>query len=416
MKIADITDCRIVWPAQLRQRMKIVAIHTDFRIYWPARLRHLSNSLQKRGDSLTVIEIAGRGSAYAFAEEAGKAGMDWICLFPNERMEDLDPATAKKAAMAKLDELNPDVVMAGAIAFTSGAAAVDWAKRNRKAVVIFDDSKKEDVKRNRLVDAIKRVIYASVDAVFCPAEDWQATYRYWGFRKAAVFCGVDVVDNAFWRKDIPGELPGLPGKYFLTAGRQVKRKNFRTVIDAFVEIKKNPEYSNLALILAGDGEERTSLEDAVPETDRPSVYFYPFQSQSSLRTLYRQAQAFILPSTSEQWGLVVNEAMASGSPVIVSRPCGCVKSLVAEGENGLVFSPENTSELAACMEKILRLSSGEWQAMRAKSLEIIARWDLDRFSQGATDAIDYALKNKRRPAYFLWRFLLNGWKGRYNPG
>jgi glycosyltransferase involved in cell wall biosynthesis len=395
--------------------MRLIAIHTDFRIYWPARLRHLSDRLQERGDSLTVIEIAGQGSAYAFAGEAKKGAIDWICLFPDDRIEDLNPATVKKAAMEKLDELQPDAVMAGAIAFTSGAAAVDWSKKNNKAVVIFDDSRKEDVKRSFLVDAVKKIIYSHVDAVFCPAEDWLDTYRYWGFGKEAVFYGVDVVDNAFWRENVsrPSE---LPEKYFLTAGRQIKRKNFQAVIEAFIEIKKDDKYPDITLLLTGGGEEHASLEDAVPEKYKSSIYFYPFQNQSSLRTAYQHAHAFILPSISDQWGLVMNEAMASGAPVIVSRQCGCAKSLVADGKNGFVFSPENTSELAACMEKILNLSSGEWHEMRAKSLEIIGHWDLDRFSQGAMDAIDYAVRNKKRPFYVIFKYLLNIWNGRYNPG
>lgn len=395
--------------------MKIVAIHTDFRIYWPARLQHLSGGLRKRGDSLTVIEIAGRGSAYAFAEDAGKDALDWICLFPDDKIEDLNPATVKKTAMAKLDELNPDVIMAGAIAFTSGAAAVDWSKRNKKAAVIFDDSQKEDVRRNLFVDRIKKMIYSNVDAVFCPAKDWLATYLYWGFKKEAVFYGVDVVDNAFWKENV-SRLPELPEKYFLTVGRQVERKNFQAVINAFIEIKKRKKYSDIALLLIGDGQERASLENTVPEEYKSLVYFYSFQSQSFLRAVYQHAVAFILPSKSDQWGLVVNEAMASGAPVIVSKQCGCAKTLVADGENGFAFSPENTSELSACMEKILNLSSDEWTEMKTKGLEIISHWDLDRFSQGAMDAIDYAVKNKRRPFYFMAKFLLKKWKGRYSIG
>jgi glycosyltransferase involved in cell wall biosynthesis len=396
--------------------MKTVALHTDFRIYWPARLKRLSDELRKRGDTLTVIEIAGRGSAYAFSEETAKDALDWICLFPNDPIETLNPSATKKAVMDKLDDLNPDVVMAGAIAFTSGAAAVDWAKRRHKAVVIFDDSKKEDVKRNRIVDTIKKIIYSHVDAVFCPSADWLDTYTYWGFRKQAVFYGVDVVDNAFWQANEVEKRLELPEKYLLAVGRQIERKNFRTLIEAFIQLTDNGQNTGVSLLLAGEGTERSSLEKSIPEKYRSIVRFYPFQDQTALRVMYRHALAFILPSRSDQWGLVVNEAMASGLPVIVSRRCGCANSLVVEGENGFVFSPENRQELISCMEKIIKRSQESLSGMRAKSREIIRRWDLDRFSQGAVDAMDYAVRNKRRPFFFVCKYVLAYWKGRYNVG
>ncbi|MDL2323427.1 glycosyltransferase family 4 protein [Bacteroidales bacterium OttesenSCG-928-A17] len=395
--------------------MRIVALHTDFRLYWPARLKKLSSDLEQRGDELTVVEISGKGSPYSFASKETNADLNWICLFPNERMEDLNPKEAKTTVLQKLDKLMPDAILSGSIAFSSGAAAVDWAKRNDKAVVIFDDSKLEDVPRNFIVNSVKKIIYSNVDAVLCPAEDWLNTFRFWGFKKEAVFFGEDVVDNQFWTRKTTGTQE-LPDRYFLAVGRQIERKNFIVLLNAFYLFRKNNPDSTYELVLVGDGPERKELEKRVPEEIKNKVHFFNFKEQEELREIYQRASVFILPSLSEQWGLVVNEAMAAGLPVIVSKQCGCASSLVSENQNGFLFNAGDTEQLVAVLQKINKLKDLELKNMGKKSQEIISQWDLDRFSKGAIDAVYYAVNNRRKPFYFLAKFLLNKWNGRYNQG
>ena len=67
---------------------------------------------------------------------------------------------------------------------------------------------------------------------------------------------------------------------------------------------------------------------------------------------YKKASAFILPSYFDNWGLVVNEAIASGLPCIVSKNCGCAKDLIVNGISGLIFDPYNVKELSLLMDKI----------------------------------------------------------------
>ena len=395
--------------------MKVVALHTDFRIYWPARLKHLSDTLNKRGDELIVIEIAGQGSNYAFAEQNGNNQFNWICLFPNEKIENINPQKAKNTIIQKLNDLNPDVVLAGAIAFTSGAAAVDWAKKNDKAIVIFDDSKKEDVRRNFLINLIKKTIYANVDAILSPSPDWIETFQYWGFKKEAIFFGVDVVDNSFWNKRSTTLFPlDLPKQYFLTVGRLIKCKNYQFLIDAFIKFKKENK-NDYELVFAGDGSEKDNLISSIPEDLRNTIHFLPFQDQDSLRTIYQKAEFFILPSLSETWGLVVNEAMATGLPVIASQNVGCSRTLIKEYETGYCFDPTDIDSLIIQLKKAVSLSDGDKNEMKDKCLQLISYWDLDRFSEGAMNAIDYAIKDKRKFIYPISKFLLKKWNGRYNP-
>jgi len=393
--------------------MKIVALHTDFRIYWPARLHHLSSKLYELGHELVILEIAGKGSLYSFAESEADNHISWKCLFPDEKIEELDISIAKQKVKDTLDEINPDIVVTGAFAFTSGSAALDWAKSKDKALVLFDDSKRTDVERNFFVNMIKKAMYCYVDAIFCPSEDWSDTHISWGFKPEAIFYGLDVVDNDFWAQKC-NQTRDLPQHYFLCVGRQVERKNFHTVIKSFSNfLQNNPDFP-YELIMVGDGPERWRLEALVKPAHKDKIHFLPFLDEYQLRELYQGAAFFIMPSMSEQWGLVVNEAMASGCPIIISRQCGCANTLVQDNINGFYFDTHNKKELDGIFKKIKEMPADEISKMGAASKDIISNWGLEKFSQGAIDAINYAIAHKRKPAFWIGRFLLKIWKGRYN--
>ena len=110
---------------------------------------------------------------------------------------------------------------------------------------------------------------------------------------------------------------------------------------------------------------------------------------------YGLASAFILPSTTEQWGLVVNEAMASGLPVLVSNRCGCAAELVKEGSNGYTFNPLEIGEIADLMLNI-GAAGVDRSAMGQKSREIIANWSPDLFGRNLTNAANYARSLPKR--------------------
>ena len=101
-----------------------------------------------------------------------------------------------------------------------------------------------------------------------------------------------------------------------------------------------------------------------------------------LPPIYASAGCFVLPSLSEPWGLVVNEAMASGLPVLVSNRCGCAPDLVREGENGFLFDPARPDELACLMERICG-GTLDRQAFGAASRRIVAAFSVDRFAARA---------------------------------
>jgi len=395
--------------------LTVVFTHTDFRIYWPGRLKLLYEFLQTKGINLIVVEIAGAGSHYYFAKTPDMLPPYWQRLFPERKIEEIPAYLANKALLQKLDELNPDVIFSGAIAFPSGAAAVRWTNDNNKKLVIFDDARLQDVQKNWLTNSIKKRVFSSVDAILCPAPEWNKTFHYFGFSDKQIFHGLNVVDNFFWTEKDKCEEKLLPERYFLSIGRQIPEKNVIFFLKAFkqyLQVAKNP----LHIVLIGEGPEHDRIKSFVAENKmEPFSHFYPFLSQDQLKSFYHAAAWFILPSIKETWGLVVNEAMASGLPILTSTKVGCKSTLLKEGLNGFSFSPHDEIELLKLLLQLDEMDKKKWLEMGKVSKQIISSWDLDRFCSGVYDAIQFVLISRRRITCKINKILIRIWKGRYRP-
>ena len=161
-----------------------------------------------------------------------------------------------------------------------------------------------------------------------------------------------------------------------------------------------------SLVIIGDGKLKnalTALRDKLGL--REHVLLPGAKSYGELPSYYGLASAFIHTSTTEQWGLVVNEAMAAGLPVLVSERCGCAQDLVVPGLNGLRFDPHDVTAIAKAMTEI---SSGSRDlcAMGRSSRDTVARWSLTRFADGLNSAVLAALRASPRAPGLMDQFLL----------
>lgn len=149
---------------------------------------------------------------------------------------------------------------------------------------------------------------------------------------------------------------------------------------------------------------RPSASDLRPPVSG-TVYFPGFRQIDELPRFYAHAGAFVHASTTEQWGLVVNEAMACGLPVIVSNRVGCAQDLVQEGVNGFTFDPYDVEQLAGLMQKV---SSSDFplSAFGDASRTIIADWGPERFAAGLKQAVECALQVGPKRASLLQRLIL----------
>jgi glycosyltransferase involved in cell wall biosynthesis len=339
-------------------------------------------------------------------------------------MESLTGNEAASALWDQLEKINPDIVIAGAIAFPSGATAVHWCKSKRKPVVIFDDVRLQDVQRSWFVNFVKRHIYRNVDAVISPSRSQSKTFEYWGVKRERIFFGLDVVDNDWfakrvqkYKKNLVGirEELDLPEQFILGVGRFIEVKNWINLLISFAEVDKKISKKKWSLVLVGDGPEKYKIESLCNDRQIENVVIKSFVSQEDLCKYYSLASAVILPSISETWGLVINEAMASSLPVLVSDQCGCVESLVEDGKNGYLFSPKNNSEMTKIIERFFGNDHETKISMGKRSVEIICKWSLEIFSKAVWNAIEYSIKYPIIKISVSDSIIINNWKGRYRP-
>jgi 1,2-diacylglycerol 3-alpha-glucosyltransferase len=179
--------------------------------------------------------------------------------------------------------------------------------------------------------------------------------------------------------------------FFFVSARFIPKKNLFRLMDAYsiYRFKKcnNSGVSPWDLTLLGDGDLRYDLDCIVRSLGLQEHIKMPgFKQYDELPAYYKEASVFIHASTTEQWGLVVNEAMASGLPVLVSSNCGCTPDLVHDGVNGFSFDPYDPEALAEIMFRMTAMPDEDLLRMGRASEKIIADWGPQRFSQGLLDA------------------------------
>jgi glycosyltransferase involved in cell wall biosynthesis len=144
-----------------------------------------------------------------------------------------------------------------------------------------------------------------------------------------------------------------PAPSFLYVGRLSSEKNLSRLIAAFARVATGAPDARLRL--AGDGPLRADLTEQVRSLRLEHVVsFLGGLDQAALGAEYLRATALVLPSLREPWGLVVNEALSHGCPVLVSEACGCVPELVKPGLSGLSFPPHDIEAMCDGMLTLLR--------------------------------------------------------------
>jgi glycogen synthase len=193
-----------------------------------------------------------------------------------------------------------------------------------------------------------RALCASADAVTTPSaytlEELKSTFPIRA-RAEVIPNGVDVEEfaGAEPRDDL--------GRYVLTVGRLVQQKGLDTLLDAFARTRDRLD--GRRLVIAGEGPDRAKLEARAAELGiADTVVFLGLVSRASLPALFAAADAFVLASRREAFGLVALEAMAAGVP-LVATTVGGVPEIATDGQSGLLVAPGDPDALGAALVRLL---------------------------------------------------------------
>ena len=386
-----------------------VVIFERFGPYHLARLRGASSYM-----TITGMEIAGRSATYAW-ERLEAHDLTCLTLFPDRDALSLSSDTIRTAVSERLSELRPDAVAVPGWSHPAALAALQWCRDQDIPAVLMSESSAHDFDRQWWSEMLKRQVVSFASAGLVGGRTHRAYLADLGMDEQHVFLGYDVVDNDHFaqeseadQKKVSQSSSDLPERYFLASSRFVPKKNLPGLIRAFADYRAQaPAETAWDLVLLGDGDQRPVIESAIEEEGlRETVHLPGFVQYPDLPSFYKRASGFVHASTREQWGLVVNEAMAAGLPVIVSDRCGCAPELVREGVNGWTFDPSDLSALTRCFITLAHGSANR-RAMGQESLKVIRKWGPERFGEGLSDAVEASFSATPPAPSFARSLVLN---------
>lgn len=227
----------------------------------------------------------------------------------------------------------------------------------RKRRAVFCDSTLYDHKQSWFKGLFKRIFFGLCDGYFAYGSRSGELLRHFGARPQRIFqrCQAAALDKGYSVGKAREQRARLAGRLkfpnFIYVGRLSAEKSLDVLIRAFAVARQALPGARLSLIGSGPqlGELKT-LSVSLGLGD--SVAFAGSKVGEDLAQAYSSATCLVLPSRSEPWGLVVNEALHYGCPVIVSDHCGCVPELVLDGVTGYVFATGSIQDLAEKMTKL----------------------------------------------------------------
>ena len=385
-----------------------LAIHWEqFGPYHIARLQAAFETLQRQHVRVVGVETATWTDTYLWKPIDDELPFERYVAFPDRQAQNLPSLAKWQGIWRLLDRLQPDMMAIPGFSTADALGALAWCRVHGRPTILMSESKWDDRQRFAWKEWVKARIVALYAAALCGGTPQKAYIERLGMNPDRVFAGYDVVDNGYFavnsdqvRQD-PARVSHLPGlanlaPFFLASSRFIKRKNMALLIRAYSTYKQyhalsNPSQPLWRLIILGDGEERPSLQALIAEEGlQDDVVLAGFRQIDELPAYYGRAGVFVHPPLVEQWGLVVNEALAAGLPVLVSKTTGCSTDLVVEGVNGFLFDPESVDDLSALLIKV---SSGQVDlaGMSKAARQHIAQWGPERFADGLTQAVHASL-------------------------
>lgn len=365
--------------------MKVLFFLHKIGPYHHARFNELAKSFQ-----ITVVEILSASKEYDWENIKNIIDYKVIKISAHLKGKELKGKKLINTIDSIIQRQQPDAVITMGWNNRSYSAAVLIAKKLGLITCTLSDSTYISKRRYFFIEYLKKKLISCYDAYLVAGKRSENYLKKLDINNG-IFSPMDVVDNNHFKENIVNKaLNSLPPKYVLCVSRLIKEKNLNTLIDAFEAFIKHHPHNDLKLVIVGSGYLENQLRVQIKQLQLESVIvLHPFVQYSELTLFYKNALALILPSLSEQWGLVVNEAMASGLPVLVSKCCGCVDDLVYDGINGWIIEPTQQGIING-LEKLMLQSESERIKMGQASQKIIDNYDLKDFRIATLSMLDYA--------------------------
>lgn len=313
---------------------------------------HLARVRACKEQRTRIFALADRSTTYGFYEEE-ETHSDVTIAYRSTAAEDLSWWRRLRAYIRHVWGSREDVYFLCHYERPEVFLTAVILRLRMKKVFVMGDSKFDDYQRYVLREVGKSCFYLPYNGALVSGLRSESYLRFLGIR-GKIETGYDTIERGYLKVGEDRLAEDLkPRSFFIVINRLVKRKNTELVIKAFAAFcLENKEPTDLMIV--GEGPEEQALRSLVEHLGVASrVNFRGSVPNDRISSLLKNSIGLILMSTSEQWGLVINEAVACSIPVIVSDAVGARDSLVRNFINGFVIETDNLQGLTRAMIAVL---------------------------------------------------------------
>ena len=359
--------------------MKVLIVHNILWAHYKAVVFQEVHRLAQQHPTVdvSVIQIARNERSRAGLEQASSEAPTYdypYRLLFDCFLEDIGTWERTRALLKELWRIRPDVLNLTGYYDPAQLIMLIVAKLMGIRVIMQNESTAADHARGGWKEIFKRFIFRLCNGFFCFGSQSAQYLLQLGVRPEQILLRKNAVDNktirdaylqALYSRKAEQEQLQLQPFNFIFVGRLIEVKNLKALINAFAQAQQKlvapvvepipggsgsglPDRptNQWGLILLGDGPLQPLLQTQINSLGlSDGVHILPGRPWFKVPDVLALADVLVLPSRSEPWGLVVNEAMACGMPVLVSDRCGCVADLVQHGQNGLIIDPDKPEQL-----------------------------------------------------------------------
>ncbi len=309
-------------------------------------------------------------------------------------------ALLNAGVFSALNQYKPELILCGGYSYVASWASLWWARRHKVPFLLWSESNGQDQRRQLpTVEFLKRQFLLRCSGFVVPG---RAAFDYLKGQQVTelpIFMAPNAVDNKVFanaskvaraRATVHRAELGLPQRYYLFVGRLVPEKGVFELVNAYAKLDVQFR-EQIGLVVVGDGAARHQLEKMAAGVSPGNIAFAGFVHREELGVYYGLAEALVLPTYTDTWGMVVNEAMACGLPVIVSRLAGCTTELIRDGWNGFLIAPKDVDGLASAMKQIGE-EPGLRRRMGENSAQLISDYSPEVWATSVVDVCQSVLK------------------------
>lgn len=302
----------------------------------------------------------------------------------------------------RLSRYQPDVVLV--VTLTQAIFALSYTWLRGKRLILWTGESEHILKCRSIpgIRLIRKILYPLMDGFGCYSKETMSFLkRRFAVPSSKIFQIPQCVDHSHFTGNCQARRPGnllsseCGGKYiFLSVGQLIYLKGYDLLINAWARLREGIAERSI-LRIAGTGPLMSDLKKLIHRAGLTNIELVGFVDYEDLRFLYRSADVFILPTRGDTWGLVINEAMASGLPVLCSKYANA-QEMVVEGENGYVFDLLNTEDTISKIETMYERRS-EWGAMGRYGREVVEKqYSVEIAAKAILEGIERAFQKRRK--------------------